>query len=207
MAKFCKHRLLGKHTRREAPSRERGLMNLAMWSKRFIKAGKKDDYNILRDYVEIVHGIKYADIDIGRAIFEETIKMAEWVCAYDILGPDYKCTEFDHFLRMQSYDPREASDAVYIVGVMCSSSEYPARILADCVDFTDLAQIHFAFGLSSIDVTRCDGRGISASEYADIKDVIKHDIRSDFGEDDIKIRYKRSRKSILAHFSEPMAEQ
>lgn len=165
------------------------LMSPGKWFKRFKAAAKADKYRLLHRYAcELCDESPDQTDDMGKGVFGETVNLVERECAFDAFGPDHEDPEIDEFLRMQTYDPKNSRNARYIIGIERNASPLvPARILANTVDFTDLANLHIAIRISRIFVSRRDGRRMPVSEVRRICEDVRSDVSSDFG-DMLKLR-------------------
>jgi hypothetical protein len=163
------------------------LSKFDRWGRVFRKAAKVDRYKRFRTLLA-----KLELPDRPELLMEGTVQFVHAVAAYATVDRQSSST----FLEMQSYDPGDAQDAMYVFTFDICGKSFGRVLLTSKVGILDLADLYGhpwynleRVGYNSIYVSRADGRNLTSRDVAHLQKEVVNDLRFDYGEDEVEIEF------------------
>jgi hypothetical protein len=176
---------------------EDAALGLEEWQRTFRAAAAADDYAIFRDHLRRL-GLP----DKPMALLDGTI---HFVVMWAAFFSTNQAESFADLLRMQTYDPDQATDAVYAFTFDLFGKAY-ARVLVDKkpgrLDLADLNEAPWheyrAVGYRSFCISHVDWSLLTVEEQCKLEDEVTDDLRFDYSEDELDILVNNSDETYLA---------
>jgi hypothetical protein len=174
---------------------------LDQWEQDFRAAARADDCGMFRELLTRLAPQE----NLGRLLqpeepelmLEGTIRVVRMCFSYATL--DNCAGTFDRFLRMQKYNPGEATDARYLFTFDLWGKAF-ARVLVDAkVRALDLADLYGSpwpdyevVGFHYLWISRPDWSKLTESELRQLEDEVTDDLRFDYAEDELDVYFDDS---------------
>ncbi len=163
----------------------------AFWEKNFRIAAMADEYSLFREHLR-----RLEDESVPRdpkLLLEGTIEVVRACLAYSSIDNQ----PFDHFLRMQTYDPAKAKGADYALTFDIHGAA-TARILvgtgSKMIDLADLYghpwDPYRQVGFSRVWLTHPDWTDLGGEEMTALEKAIEDDLWFDYTEDEISVWFE-----------------
>jgi hypothetical protein len=164
--------------------------SLDRWEREFRRAAKADDFSVCRDHLDRLNLP-----DEPELLVHGTVLVVQACCAYASLDGQ----SLAGFLELQKYCPDDAPDAKYAFTLDLCGEGY-ARVLVPAKrGFLDLADLYGhpwweykVVGFWRLWVSRTDGEDLSRRELAQIEIEVTEDLRFDYSEDELDLRFDDS---------------
>lgn len=167
---------------------------LERWERAFRIAARADDCALFREHLERLspweHLVRPVRPDEPWLMLDATIRLV-WMCSV-YAAIDGRTKDFGRFLKMQKYNPAEATDARYVFTFDLCGQAF-ARVLVDeKVRTLDLADLYGnpwwdlkVVGFHHIWISHPDWSNLTNEERGKIEDEVTSDLRFDYPEDEL----------------------
>jgi hypothetical protein len=154
------------------------------WERSFRAAARSDNYALFRDHMKRL-GLPAEP----KLLVEGTIPVVQAILAYASIIDGQP---FEPFLKMQKYNPSQATDACYALTFDLGGRAY-ARILVDrglkTVDLADLLghpwEDYEVAGYTRIWISHPDWTRLTSEELKQLEDDVTDDLLFDYSEDEL----------------------
>lgn len=164
------------------------LSKLKQWTATFIKAAEADAFHGVE-----THLCRLGAPASGRAMAEATaLMLAHLDGCYTV---EHKRRDFRSLLSKQTYDPKRAEGARYVV-TFDIFGRASARLLVDELAELDLASLNWTewlryerIGYSRLWISRIDGRPLGKREVVRLSNAVQADFDVDYTDEEVQVTY------------------
>ena len=174
---------------------------LDQWEQDFRTAARADDFAMFREHLKRLS----AEQNLNRLLRpdEPELMLEGTICivraCFSYATVDNRAEEFGQFLKMQNYNPAEATDARYVFTFDLWGKAF-TRVLVDTkvqtLDLADLYGIPWSdyqvVGFHYLWISHPDWSVLTNDELRQLEDEVTEDLFFDYGEDELDLSFDDS---------------